>query len=114
MAFTILLIPVTVLGLILGGAVVAYGLIGWGFVLARLIARRWPALSLPLAAFLSTAFFMLLLEAITVVPLVGGLIPLLLAVTGVGAVLLTWFGRQRFVSATEMVSAERSETLGVR
>jgi hypothetical protein len=114
MAFTILLIPVTVVGMILGGAVVAYGLIAWGFVLARLIVRRWPALSLPLAAFLGTALFMILIEAITVVPLVGGLIPLLLAVTGVGAVLLTRFGRQRFVPATERVVAERSGTLGVR
>jgi hypothetical protein len=104
MAFTILLIPVTVLGLIVGGALIAYGLIACGFILGRILTRWRPDLSPSLAAFSGTFLFMASMEIVTIVPVVGGLLPLLLAVAGLGAVLLTRLGRQRFVPATERVA----------
>jgi hypothetical protein len=104
MAFAILLIPVTVLGLIVGGALIAYGLIACGFILGRILTRWRPDLSPSLAAFSGTFLFMASMEIVTIVPVVGGLLPLLLAVAGLGAVLLTRLGRQRFVPATERVA----------
>jgi cytoskeletal protein CcmA (bactofilin family) len=102
MAFTLILIPVTAVGLVLGGAVIAYGLIAWGVVAGRVLERYWRGERSPaLTAFLGTLLFMALMEGAGLIPLVGAILPLLLALIGLGAVFLTRFGRQAFVPATE-------------
>ena len=52
------------------------------------------------AAFLGTLLVMLALDGIGVVPLVGGVIPLLVTTVALGAVLLTRLGTRIFVPDT--------------
>jgi hypothetical protein len=104
MAFTLILIPVTAVGVAIGGAIIAYGLIAWGLIVGRLLTRHWHRdLSPALTAFVGTLLFMALIEILGLIPLIGDILPLLLAVIGLGAIFLTRFGRQAFVPATEEV-----------
>lgn len=106
MAFTIILIPVTITGILLMLLAVAYGLIAVGAILgdwlnARLAARG-RALRAPAAAALGTLALVILLDLVSRIPLVGALAALLLAIVGFGAVLLTRFGFHRYAPPPEM------------
>jgi hypothetical protein len=103
MAFTIILIPVTLLGLLVLFTAVAYGWIGFGLITWRILKRllKWE-LRLPAGAFLGTLLFSIFIYLARFIPLVGDW-PGLLAITiGLGAVLLTRFGLQTFVPAVDM------------
>lgn len=108
MAFTLILIPLTTVGFLFLAVAAVYGLCAFGLIAGRFVVKvgRW-AWSVPVQAFLGTLLFMALMNVLEIVPLVGGLLPLLLAAVGLGAVLLTHFGRRHFVAATEVVVAER-------
>lgn len=101
-AYTILLIPITFLGLLVMGMGVVYGWIGLGVsagrIGVRLLKRPAPASR---SAFFGTLAFVLLLELASSIPFVGGLIGLILAMVGMGAVFLTRFGLQNFTPAAE-------------
>ena len=100
LAYTILLIPVTLLGLCLMGLGVIYGWIGLGISVGRFGARIMNLPVKPAAtAFFGTLVFMLGLELLTAIPVIGGLIGISLASIGLGAVSLTRFGLRRFVPA---------------
>lgn len=102
MAYTILLIPVTLLGLFLLGIAVLYGWIGLGVSAGRLGVRVLKRPVKPsTAAFFGTLFFMLVLELLSSLPLIGGLLGIMLAVVGLGAVSLTRFGLQHFTPSTD-------------
>lgn len=102
MAYTILLIPVTLLGLFILGIGVLYGWIGLGVSAGRLGARVLKRPLKPsLAAFLGMLVFMLGLELLSVIPTVGSLLGIAVAVIGLGAVSLTRFGLRRFVPVAE-------------
>jgi hypothetical protein len=102
MAYTIVLIPVTLLGLASLGVAVLYGWIGLGTEVGRLSAR---ALSRPLrpaaAAFTGTLAVMLVLELASALPAVGGLLAISLALLGLGAAALTRFGLRPFTPAVQ-------------
>jgi hypothetical protein len=101
MAFTIILIPLTVLGLLLLLLVVAYGWVALGLAAGRWITRRAKrSLPLPTTAFVGTLLFMLAVNAAAFLPLIGGLIGLLAATVGLGAVMLTRLGTSEFIPAT--------------
>lgn len=97
MAFTVILIPVTLIALILTGAVVVYAWIGLGAALGRwlrgILQREWSA---PLSAFVGTFVFMALTDLLVFIPFVGGWIGILATVVGVGGVFLTRFGLREF------------------
>ncbi|MEA3439463.1 MAG: polymer-forming cytoskeletal protein [Chloroflexota bacterium] len=102
MAYTILLIPVALLGLFVLGVAVLYGWIGLGFSAGRLGTR---VLKRPLKpstqAFFGTLVFFMGLELLTSIPMIGGLVGISLAGIGLGAVSLTRFGLRRFVPAAD-------------
>jgi hypothetical protein len=102
MAYTILLIPVSLLGLFALGLAVIFGWIGLGATAGRLIGRIMNhPFSSAKSAFIGTMVFVLVLELISSLPLVGGLLGIIAAAIGLGAVALTRFGLQRFVPASD-------------
>jgi hypothetical protein len=102
MAYTILLIPVSLLGLLALGLAVVFGWIGLGATAGRLIGRVLKRrLSPAKSAFIGTLAFVLVLELISSLPLVGALLGIIVAAIGLGAVSLTRFGFQTFTPATE-------------
>ncbi len=102
MAFTIVLIPVTLLGLLLFFVAVAYGWVAAGLAVGQRLVqwRRWK-ITPPLSAALGTLLFVLAVNALGLIPIVTGLVPIVAAAIGLGAVVLTRFGAQMFVSMTD-------------
>ncbi len=91
MAFTIVLLPVSLLGLLFGLLVVGYTAVAYGHLLGSRLAPYLgcrPAL----AAALGTLLYVGLLTALNAVPLVGGTLALLLTLVGFGATFVTYFG----------------------
>lgn len=88
MAFTIVLIPVTILGAVAGLVVVTYGTLAYGY----LLGTRLPVERPPLATGAGVLGVGLLLDVLPLVPVVGDLATLAAAIAGVGAVLVTYFG----------------------
>lgn len=103
MAFTIVLIPLAVVGLFAELLVVLYGQAVFGF----LIGTRLPFERETVATVAGIGLFLLALEVLGAVPYVGGLLQLGVAVVGFGAVLNTYFGLQRFQPVTIPGGAER-------
>lgn len=101
-AYTILLIPVTLLGLFVLGAAIVYGWAAMGLILTSLVWRLLNCQEMPGAVVvLGGLCFSLLLEIVSTLPLVGSLIGIGVAVVGLGAVFLTRFGLHKFVPASE-------------
>ncbi|MBN1668343.1 MAG: polymer-forming cytoskeletal protein [Anaerolineales bacterium] len=98
MVFTILLIPVSLLGLILLGLAIGVGWAAFGLQLGEWLAGRlrlhW---ALPLRAAAGTVVFMLGVNLLSFLPAFGGLLSFSTALIGLGAVFLTRFGARRFV-----------------
>lgn len=102
MAFTLLLIPVALLGGLILLLALSYGWAGFGALMGRwLLPRLGSSRNPPRAAFLGTLAFMLLLGLSRAVPVLHDLLQLVTGLIGFGAVLLTRFGRQRFVPAVD-------------
>lgn len=96
MAFTLVLLPVSILGLLAGLVVTAYGVIAWGSVVAQLL----PTARDGLAAGAGVAVVMVLLHLVGHIPVVGDLVGLAALLTGIGAVMITYFGLQEFRPVT--------------
>ena len=96
MAFTVVLIPVTILGALAGLLVVTYGTLAYGYLLGRRLPLDRPALATAAGVF----GVAVLLDVLPVVPLLGDLVVLSAAVAGAGAVLVTYFGVVRFEPPT--------------
>lgn len=102
MAYTILLIPVSLLGLFVLGAGVFLGWVGLGselgMFLSRLINRP---IKFTQASFFGMLILTLGLEIIASIPTLGSILSLALLTMGLGAAMLTRFGLRRFVPAIE-------------
>lgn len=97
-AYTILLIPVALLGLVLLGTAIVFGWVACGIALGRMAAHHLKiAISPNQFIFLTTFAAMVMLNIITVIPMVGGIIGILAASISLGAVFLTRFGMRRFI-----------------
>jgi hypothetical protein len=96
MAFTLILLPLAVVGLFAEFLIVLYGQAVFGY----LIGMRLPIESDGVATLAGIAAFLLVLELLGLVPYLGGIAQLGVAVVGVGAVLNTYFGLQRFEPIT--------------
>lgn len=92
MAFTLVLIPLSILGLIAELLIVLYGQIAFG----HLIGKRLPIGRPDIATVAGIGLFLLLVEALGALPFLGALAQLGLLVVGFGAVLNTYFGLQQF------------------
>lgn len=101
-AYTIILIPVSILMLFLLAAGVFLGWVGLGNELGKFLVRLLKRPVRPSrAAFLGMLVFMPGLQLLTTLPAIGGLLGIALAAVGLGAVSLTRFGLRRFVPATD-------------
>lgn len=97
MAFTVILVPVTLIALLLTGLVVIYAWIGLGAALGQwlqsVLGRDW---SLPASTFVGTLLFMIATDLLVFIPIVGGWAGILATAVGIGAVFLTRFGLRDF------------------
>ncbi|WP_435115606.1 polymer-forming cytoskeletal protein [Halolamina sp. C58] len=96
MAFTLILLPVAIIGLFAEFLVILYGQVVFGY----LIGTYLPVERDGIATVAGIATFLLVLELLGVVPYLGGIVQLTVAVVGFGAVLNTYFGLQRFEPIT--------------
>ncbi len=92
MAFTLILLPVSILGLLLGLLTIAYGIIALGY----LAGQHLHTPRVGLATGLGVVGIVALVQVIGVIPILGDLIAGGLLLTGLGAVVLTYFGLQEF------------------
>lgn len=100
MAFTIVLIPVTFLGLFVMAAGIATGWIGLGGWLgARLTNRLGLTWSRSRENTAGTILLLLILSLLNQIPLFGGFLLALVSLVSLGAVFLTRFGIRRFEPA---------------
>ena len=95
MAFTLVLIPVTLLGLFLGVLTIAYGVVSLGYLVGRRLNTPRTGLSTAVGIVAVVA----LLQVLEIVPVVGDIVAVAVLVTGLGAVVLTYFGLQGFEPA---------------
>ncbi len=96
MAFTLILLPLAVVGLFAEFLVILYGQTVFGY----LLGTRLPIERDGVATVAGIAGFLLALELLGAVPYLGGLAQLAVAVVGFGAVLNSYFGLQRFEPVT--------------
>lgn len=102
MAYTILLIPISLLGIVVLGVGVFLGWVGLGSELGRFLFRFSKRPFKPSqAAFIGMLIFTLGTELLASLPAIGSLLSLTMVFIGLGAVMLTRFGLRRFVPTTE-------------
>lgn len=92
MAFTLVLLPVTVLGLLVGAGLVAYGVVGAG----DLVGRRLPLAGRGRSTAAGVVVVVVGLRLLELVPVVGDLLALGALLAGLGAVLVTYLGLEPF------------------
>lgn len=92
MAFTIVLIPLAILGILGELVVVLYGQV----VLGYLIGTRLPVEHVQAGTVAGIGMLLVGLEILGLIPYVGGFVQISVAVLGFGAVLNTYFGLQEF------------------
>lgn len=96
MAFTLVLLPVSILGLLVGMLTIAYGIIALGY----LVGQRLETQRVGLATALGVVAIMVFLQVIGAVPILGDLIVGGLLLIGLGAAVLTYYGLQEFEPVT--------------
>lgn len=92
MAFTLVLLPVSIVGLLVGLVTVGYGVIALGYLAGQQLETQ----RVGLATAAGIVGVMVLLELLGFVPVLGDLVGLGLLLVGLGAVVLTYFGLQEF------------------
>lgn len=92
MAITVLLLPVSLVGIIGGLVVSGYAYIAFGY----LLGRRLPIERVERATAGGVVAFVILMEGLSRIPLAGAIVQLLLVLIGFGAVLITYFGLREF------------------
>lgn len=92
LAFTLVLLPVAILGLVAGVVALAVGTVGIGHA----VGRRIPGLAPPAATGVGVVVTVLGLSLVGVVPLVGALVSGAVVLAGLGATILTYFGLAPF------------------
>jgi hypothetical protein len=105
LAITIILIPVSLVGILL---LIAAGLFGWvalglevGKRIAALFKTEWP---LAVAAGIGTFVMSLVVNGIGFIPCVGWLAPFAVSILGLGGVILTRFGLRNYPPYTPVSS----------
>lgn len=92
MAFTLVLIPVSLLGLTAGLAVTALGIIGWGHRLGRHLPLQQPRAATAAGAAVVTVS----LQLVGAIPIVGDIVVGFVLLSGVGAITITYLGFTEF------------------
>jgi hypothetical protein len=92
MAFTLVLLPVSLLGLAGGLLILGYGVVALGYE----TGRRLPIRSVGAATAGGVVAVMVALQLLGAIPVVGDLLVGLILLAALGAVLITYFGLQEF------------------
>jgi hypothetical protein len=100
MAYTILLIPVAMLGFFVLAFSIMFGWISFATYLGQKAAPDFASNKPKLFIFSSIFLTMLCMNLISLIPVVGSITNILFGVIGLGAVFLTRFGMRRFVPET--------------
>lgn len=95
MAFTLVLLPLSIVGLLVEFLLVLYGYLVFGY----LLGQQLPIERVDVASAVGVAAFLLAVEFLGRVPYLGPLVQFLVVVVGLGAVLLTYLGVRRFEPA---------------
>jgi cytoskeletal protein CcmA (bactofilin family) len=108
LAITCILSPISLIGVLVLVVAWAFGRIAIGLEIGNRIAktfdRDWPV---PLAAGVGTFGLTLVVDSLgTFIPCVGWLIPALVGLFGLGGVVLTRFGTQKYPLEEEVIDAE--------
>ena len=103
-AITLCLLPFSFVGALIFAAAIIFGWMALGMLVgARLTAAlKWHTLSPAVSAGIGTLLFTLAANIIGSVPCVGWVVPVMLAAIGLGAVTLTRFGTQPYLSSLPM------------
>jgi len=100
LAITICLIPFSLLGFLLFGLSVAFGVIALGLEVGQRMGEAFQRAFHPAAAAgLGTLLLALVVGGIGLIPCVGWIVPTLTAALGAGAVVLTRFGSRAYTPA---------------
>jgi acetyltransferase-like isoleucine patch superfamily enzyme len=101
MALTLILIPVSGLGLAAVLLAWLFGIVALGQEVGDRLARRinqtW---TVPLSAGIGTLLLMLVVGVIGLIPCVGWVVPFVVGLAGLGGVTLTYFGSRRYPQTT--------------
>jgi hypothetical protein len=92
MGFTLVLIPLALVGLLAGVVVLGFGVLGLG----QLVGNRLPGLTGRAATVVGVVAVVVALQLVGLIPLVGDLAVIAALMAGVGAVTVTYFGVARF------------------
>jgi hypothetical protein len=102
MAFTVILLPVTLLGLLAMVLVLGYGWMAAGAAVGRWLDKQTHReLRTTVAAFWGTFLFMLVVQALALIPFIGPTLSMFIGVVAIGAVLLTRFGTQTYIPSLD-------------
>lgn len=98
LAYTILLIPVALLGFAVMVFSVVWGWIAMGIRLGKWTADRYPGFIRERTAIAGVTFlFFIFLNLLNLIPFAGGILGITVALVSLGGVFLTRFGFRRFV-----------------
>lgn len=101
MAFTLLLLPISLLGILGGVLVVIYGYVVFGYLLGeRVVTRYTPVERVDVATAVGVVGLMLAFDGLSLIPILGGLVQIGLLLVAIGAILLTYFGLREFEPPT--------------
>lgn len=92
MAFTLVLIPVSLLGLFVGLLSIGYGILAWGY----LVGTQLRISRVDIATSAGVVAVMVFLYGIGFIPVIGELVTIGVLLTGLGAVVVTYFGLGQF------------------
>jgi cytoskeletal protein CcmA (bactofilin family) len=92
MAFTLVLLPLSIAGLFVEFLLVGYGYLVYGY----LVGQHLPVGRDDVASAVGVAGFLVVMELLGRVPYIGALVQLLVVAVGLGAVLVTYLGVRRF------------------
>jgi hypothetical protein len=95
MAFTLVLLPLSIAGLLAEFLLVLYGYLAFGY----LVGQRLPVERVDVASAVGVAGVLLAVDLLGRVPYLGTLVQFLLVAVGLGAVLITYLGVRRFEPA---------------
>lgn len=115
LAITIILIPVSLLGILVLGAAWCFGRVSLGMEVGRRIGnafhKDWPA---AVDAGLGTFALVLMVDGIgDLIPCIGWIIPTLVGILGLGGVILTLFGTRSYPPQTSYGTTNVPPTVSV-
>lgn len=88
MAFTLVLLPLALIGIVIGVLTVCYAVIVWG----HLIGAGLPVRRRSLATGIGVIIVVAVLQLVGLVPVVGDVVVFGVVLSGVGAVIITYYG----------------------